>query len=133
MKTFFISIAFVLSTIILTESCSKDEISQQDLKNTQISITKPTENLVVSQGDTLQVEALITSDVSMHGYEIIIHDVTSKTQKSILDKHTHGKQLTITQTWITTNETLGEKEIEVVAIIDHTGLKTTEKRKFVLK
>ena len=72
MKTFFIPILFVLSTIFLAESCSKDEVKQQDLKNTQISITKPTENLEVSQGDTLQIEALITSDVSMHGYEIIL-------------------------------------------------------------
>jgi hypothetical protein len=69
----------------------------------------------------------------MHGYEIIIHDITSKTQKSILDKHTHGKQLSINQTWISSNEILGQKEIEVVAIIDHSGLKTSTKRKFVLK
>ncbi len=69
----------------------------------------------------------------MHGYEIIIHDLATKTQQSIIDKHTHGKQLSISQSWITSNETLGEKEIEVVAIIEHTGLKTSAKRKFVIQ
>ena len=118
---------------IFTLSCSKDESEEVDLKNTQISITKPTENLIVSKGDTLNIEAIITSDVSMHGYEIIIHDLATKTQQSIIDKHTHGKQLSITQSWITSNETLGEKEIEVVAIIEHTGLKTSAKRKFVIQ
>jgi hypothetical protein len=126
------AIIFVLLSLIIS-SCTKDEVNQQALKNTQISISKPTENLEVSLGDTLQIEALITSDVNMHGYEIIIHDITSKTQKSILDKHTHGKQLSINQTWISSNEILGQKEIEVVAIIDHSGLKTSTKRKFVLK
>lgn len=118
---------------IFTLSCSKDESEEVDLKNTQISIIKPTDNLIVSKGDTLHIEAIITSDVSMHGYEIIIHDLATKTQQSIIDKHTHGKQLSITQTWITSNETLGEKEIEVVAIIEHTGLKTSAKRKFVIQ
>ncbi|HLO56710.1 MAG TPA: hypothetical protein VK169_20610 [Saprospiraceae bacterium] len=118
---------------IFTLSCSKDESEEVDLKNTQISITKPTENLIVSKGDTLRIEAIITSDVSMHGYEIIIHDLATKTQQSIIDKHTHGKKLSITQSWITSNETLGEKEIEVVAIIEHTGLKTSAKRKLVIQ
>ena len=118
---------------IFTLSCSKDESAEVDLKNTQISITKPTENLIVSKGDTLHIEAIITSDVSMHGYEIIIHDLATKTQQSIIDKHTHGKQLSISQSWITSNETLGDKEIEVVGIIEHTGLKTSAKRKFVIQ
>lgn len=118
---------------IFTLSCSKDESEEVDLKNTQISITKPTENLIVSKGDTLHIEAIITSDVSMHGYEIIVHDLATKTQQSIIDKHTHGKQLSISQSWITSNETLGEKEIEVVAIIEHTGLKTSAKRKLVIQ
>ncbi len=118
---------------IFTLSCSKDESAEVDLKNTQISISKPVENLPISKGDTLHVEAIITSDVSMHGYEIIIHDLATKTQQSIIDKHTHGKQLSISQSWITSNETLGEKEIEVVAIIEHTGLKTSAKRKFVIQ
>jgi len=118
---------------IFTLSCSKDESAELDLKNTQISISKPVENLPISKGDTLYIEAIITSDVSMHGYEIIIHDLATKTQQSIIDKHTHGKQLSISQSWITSNETLGEKEIEVVAIIEHTGLKTSAKRKFVIQ
>ena len=118
---------------IFTLSCSKDESEEVDLKNTQISITKPTENLIVSKGDTLHIEAIITSDVSMHGYEIIVHDLATKTQQSIIDKHTHGKQLSISQSWITSNETLGEKEIEVVGIIEHTGLKTSAKRKLVIQ
>lgn len=123
----------ILLISIFTLSCSKDESEEVDLKNTQISITKPTENLIVSKGDTLHIEAIITSDVSMHGYEIIVHDLATKTQQSIIDKHTHGKQLSISQSWITSNETLGEKEIEVVAIIEHTGLKTSAKRKFVIQ
>ncbi len=123
----------ILLISIFTFSCSKDESAEVDLKNTQISITKPTENLIVSKGDTLHIEAIITSDVSMHGYEIIIHDLATKTQQSIIDKHTHGKQLSINQSLITSNETLGEKEIEVVAIIEHTGLKTSAKRKFVIQ
>ena len=123
----------ILLISIFILSCSKDESAEVDLKNTQISITKPTENLIVSKGDTLHIEAIITSDVSMHGYEIIIHDLATKTQQSIIDKHTHGKQLSISQSWITSNETLGEKEIEVVAIIEHTGLKTSLKRKFVVQ
>ena len=118
---------------IFTLSCSKDESAEVDLKNTQVLVTKPTENLIVTKGDTLHIEAIITSDVSMHGYEIIIHDLSTKTQQSILDKHTHGKQLIINQPWITSNETLGEKEVEVIAIIEHTGLKTSSKRKFVIQ
>jgi hypothetical protein len=123
----------ILLISIFTLSCSKDESSEVDLKNTQISISKPVENLPISKGDTLHIEAIITSDVSMHGYEIIIHDIASKTQQSIINKHTHGKQISVKQSWNTSNETLGEKEVEVVAIIEHTGLKTSLKRNFILK
>ncbi len=123
----------ILLISIFTLSCSKDESSEVDLKNTQISISKPVENLPISKGDTLHIEAIITSDVSMHGYEMIIHDIASKTQQSIINKHTHGKQISVKQSWNTSNETLGEKEVEVVAIIEHTGLKTSLKRNFILK
>jgi hypothetical protein len=129
----YLSFSLVLTISLLALSCAKEEVNQKDLKNTKISIIKPVENLEVLYGDTLQIDALITSDVSMHGYEIIIHDTASKTQKSIYDKHTHSKQLSINHKWVLSGETLGDKEIEVVAIIDHTGLKATAKRKFVLK
>jgi hypothetical protein len=128
-----ISITLLLSLLNIITSCNKDENTQQDLKNTQISIIKPTENLMLVYGDTLQIDAIITSDVSMHGYEIIIHDLSSKTQQSILASHTHGKQISIKKEWVTPSLSLGEMEIEVIAIIDHTGLKTSTRRKFTVK
>jgi hypothetical protein len=123
----------ILLISIFTLSCRKDDSAEVDVKNTQISISKPVENLPISKGDTLHIEAIITSDVSMHGYEIIIHDIASKTQQSIINKHTHGKQISVKQSWNTSYETLGEKEVEVVAIIEHTGLKTSLKRTVILK
>ncbi len=131
--TKLIYIGLILVVSLFAVSCDKDDDMPQDLKNTQIKIIKPVENLTIIKGDTIKIEAEVTSDVSMHGYEIIIHDLATKTQQSILDKHAHGNQLLISHSLITTNETSGEKEIEVVAIIDHTGLKTSARRKFTIK
>ena len=116
-KPLTFSIMTGMCTMMLYLSCKKDEVANPDFQNTKITINKPVINA-------------ITSDVSMHGYEILLHDNTNNTSISIINKHTHGKEIIIEQFHKIQCTKPTAYTLEIIAIINHDTLKLSEKIKF---
>lgn len=93
-----------------------------------ITIESPKPNAVIHAGETLHIHAVITSPVTLHGYE---WKLTNKADGSVLaeaDDHTHEKELTVHDHWEweehITSETAAT--LEIMVIVDHDG-KTAKK------
>ena len=115
---------FVIFGIICTMaliSCSKDEGGNQDTFNTKINFISPAADSEYRIGDTIKISAIITSDVSMHGYEILIHNKTQKDIIPLKNKHTHGKEILVNENWVVNVSAESDIEIEIIAAIDHLG------------
>ncbi|MBK9734843.1 MAG: hypothetical protein IPO92_07705 [Saprospiraceae bacterium] len=110
----------IICTMVLI-SCSKDVVGNQDTFNTKINFISPAADSECSIGDTIKISAVITSDVSMHGYEILIHNKTKKDIIPLKNKHTHGKEILINENWVVNVSAESVIEIEIIAAIDHLG------------
>jgi len=118
---FRIFVIFGIICTIFHISCSKDEVGNQDTFNTKINFISPAADSEYSIGDTIKITAVITSDVSMHGYEILIHNKTQKNIIPLKNKHTHGKEILVNENWVVNVGTESVVEIEIIAAIDHLG------------
>jgi len=126
---FRIFVIFGIFCTMFLISCSKDEVGNQDTFNTKINFISPAEDSEYSFGDTIKISATITSDVSMHGYEILIHNRTKKDIIPLKNKHTHGKEIILDENWIVDVKVKTDLEIEIVAAIDHLGNQISAIRK----
>jgi len=126
---FRIFVIFGIICTIFHISCSKDEVGNQDTFNTKINFISPAEDSEYSFSDTIKISATITSDVSMHGYEILIHNKTKKDIIPLKNKHTHGKEIILDENWIVDVNVKTDLEIEIVAAIDHLGNQISAIRK----
>lgn len=66
-------------------------------------------------------------DVSMHGYEILLQDKTNNHSTTIKTKHTHGKEFKIEENYTIQCAMPTNYIQELIAYIDHEGLKLSEK------
>lgn len=119
------TIAFLV--LILMYSCKKEDVSDQELHNTKINITSPTSKASYKNGETMVIKAAITSDISMHGYEILIHEDKTKVSKTIKTRHTHGKELLIDEIYKVECIENTDYTLEIIAYINHSGIKLAEK------
>jgi len=136
MKNFSVNVLssiFFSAFVLMLFSCSKSEDINVDAANTKINIIKPLPNTTLKAGESLIIEAVIKSDLSMHGYEILVHDKSANTKTSIKSKHTHGKEISIKEQWIPACIEANSFLLEVVALINHDGLNLSEKVEFGCK
>lgn len=119
---------YVIFLLFLIASCSKEEAVTVDKFNTKIELLSPRQGIKYVKGDTIFILATITSDVSMHGYEMLLHK-PNEAPFSIKNKHTHGKIINVNDYWVVDFAEQKTVELELVALIDHTGNNLSEIRK----
>ena len=83
-----------------------------------------TQEGVIRVGDTIKVVALIQSNVSMHGYEVVLRKDGQTI--SLKSKHAHNKAFEVFVEWIVPITEPSEVLIEVIANIDHETTKQTK-------
>ncbi|MBK7522829.1 MAG: hypothetical protein IPI53_01260 [Saprospiraceae bacterium] len=128
----YIKICFLLlitGTFIFSLPSCHDHDSENH--NTAVTFRNPSENQIFNVGDTIQLQADVTADISLHGYEVHLHDINSNTFEVIVDKHTHNSTYTIEQNWIA--DKAGLKKIEVIVYVTHDGDKVSAFRNIEYK
>lgn len=126
MHTFPIKSILIILLAMIMYSCTKEEPVVQEKYNTKVNITSPVIQTHYLMNDTIHIQAVITSDVSMHGYEIILHK-ENEGPLSLKSKHTHGMSISIDENWIVNMPEKKSLSIEIVALIDHLGNQLSEK------
>ncbi|MFZ1704756.1 MAG: hypothetical protein WAT79_10455 [Saprospiraceae bacterium] len=106
-------------------SCDKQETEDNKVV---ISFQSPDENQAITSGDSVFLNATITSELSIHGYEIYIHELVTGETILLSAKHTHDEIISIAESWKVMPKENTNVEIEIVALVDHNGKKVKSKR-----
>lgn len=125
---FFITI---LSIIPFAISC-KDEHDHTDepAVTADIQIASPITGAMYHSGDTVYIKANITSAAELHGYDVVLTNVSADSVVFNTNGHAHGNSMAINTFWV--NKVMGHSDmkLDVMAIIDHEGNKTTKSVNF---
>ena len=115
-KALFLAL-LALATSLPFFACEK-EAHQHDA---DISILAPTAGQTFSLNQTVSIQADITSEEELHGWEITLRKKSDNTVLYTTDEHTHGTTLQIREQWVNNVANHTDVVLEVKAALDHTG------------
>lgn len=115
-KALFLAL-LALATSLSIFACEKEE-HQHDA---EISILAPTAGQTFSLNQTVSIQADITSEEELHGWEITLRKKSDNTVLYTTDEHTHGTTLQIREQWVNNVANHTDVVLEVKAALDHTG------------
>lgn len=123
-KITFLSL-FLLTSLSLITSCKKDDDHDND-PTADIVIASPTAGQEFMGGDTVHINATITSANAMHGWELHLRKVSDQTEVYTNDAHDHAATYTIADTWVNTLTEHTELQLQIIATLDHDGHTATK-------
>ena len=88
------------------------------LPEAEITIYAPLANAIVHPGDTIYVDAVATSSVSLHGYELAIRK-PGGSNLYFQHYHDHNASLVIKDKWKNSLTQDGALELWISVILDH--------------
>jgi hypothetical protein len=110
----------IIALVLLFSSCKKSGETVPE-PTIIINIQSPVEGMVLAQGDTLYLNATISSPVEIHGYEWKIKDKANGTDLKWVTEHAHGKNFTISGEYVNQVSAKTEAELEIVVEVNHEG------------
>lgn len=108
--------ALVLLSLASTTACRK-EPSKEPVTN--ITINTPLDNATIKNGDTLFIKGSITSEVSIHGYDVTITSPGNNSTIYSTTGHQHGNNIAIGEYWVNTLQADKPLTLSIKAVIDH--------------
>lgn len=120
MKKALLFVLLALATSLSFFACEKEE-HQHDA---EISILAPTAGQTFSLNQTVSIQADITSEEELHGWEITLRKKSDNTVLYTTDKHTHGTTLEIREQWVNNVTAHTDVVLEVKVALDHTSSET---------
>lgn len=127
MKKISIYLGILMALVVFLSSC-KDE--DHDENNAVIEISAPLAGSMYNNGDTVFLNATVTAEEAMHGWELYIRKKTDQTQIFTADAHDHAATYTIAEYWVNDVTQDTEMELEIIATIDHDGTTVNKKVDF---
>ena len=123
MKVF---IALTIAAIAFT-GCKKDKSSGEDhtFEGT-ITVTAPAEGAVINGGTSFQVQAAITGNMEMHGYQLSVFKQADDALVFTHEEHDHATSFSINETVTHTLSDTTLLRLEITAAGDHEGSTVTK-------
>lgn len=92
--------------------------------NVEIKITSPSNGATFHHGDTVKITGTITSNTELHGYDVIIKNLSAGTIVEEMEHHDHGANLTINHQWV--NNVMDHSDMRAIikVVVDHSGNET---------
>jgi len=129
MKSINIYFSLVLGVTVFVSSCKKEEDDHHDVPAT-IEIAAPLATGMYNQGDTVFINATVTAEAAMHGWELHLRKKADQTEVFAADAHDHAATYNISEYWINNVTSDTQMELEVMATIDHDGNTANKKVEF---
>jgi len=115
MKSYRFIIVFIFSVFFI--ACSRDN-EEMFLPEAEIIVYAPSVNAIVHPGDTIYVDAVATSSVTLHGYELVIRK-PGGSNLYFQHYHDHNASLIIKDKWKNSLTQDGALELWISVILDH--------------
>lgn len=114
------------------EEAKKDDDSCEYADEITFTITTPAEGSTYGKDETVHISAMIESTGELHGYEVVIRNVSNDNEEVFRhsESETHESMIHIHQEWVNTVASHSDMEMEVIAIIDHEGNTESEHTHF---
>ena len=126
MKKSFIIFLGIISIVLI--SCKKETEKTTEASDPTMNLVSPILEETYQFGDTVKIIGNISADYEMHGYNIIIKNLTSG--MNVLNKgyHLHQSSYTINENWKNSVSDTSQMKITIDVAIDHDGtLKSFER------
>lgn len=125
------SFAFILMALI---SCRKDEHNHELVQQAKIDINSPPDGKVYGKGDTIYIDARITSTEGIHGYSVQILSPVGTTLYS-MEEHTHGTDIRVDKYWVYNTDLSNSSDLQLIikAAINHEGQKIEKQKNIFIK
>ncbi len=117
-------ITILFSTILF--SCQKKDDTTPDIAKTTLTLDSPIEGQTFHTGDTVHIDASVTSPTELHGYEVKITDTA--TGNILFDQayHVHDDHFAVHEYWVNSLNKTTVLKFELIAFLDHDGLDATK-------
>jgi len=118
---------YILLISVFIIGCAKDEDDGHTHQNeVTFSIQNPVEGQEFANGDTIFMKGTVTAEESLHGYELVIKDLSNGSTLFTDRDHVHGNTLTLNKFFI--NKVVSPRQLAITfkVAIDHDG-NTAEK------
>ncbi|MBL7719640.1 MAG: hypothetical protein JNL72_12435 [Flavipsychrobacter sp.] len=112
-------------------SCRKKEPTTPEPTIT-IDIQSTVEGAVYQRGDTVQVKALVSSPVEVHGYRWTITKANGTVLHSSSD-HVHGRDFAINGVYVNMVDTSTAATLQITVEVDHDGNQQQKSVSFMLQ
>ncbi len=97
----------------------------------EFMITNPAAGSTFSMGDTVHIDAMITSSGEVHGYEVYLRNTSHNDEVVFqLEEHAHESPIHIHDMWVNNVMHHSDMELEIVLLVTHEGETESEKVSF---
>lgn len=110
----------IITLVIVTSSCKKEEDVHANYSAT-ITITSPEADQKFDHHSNVTISGKIESDDELHGYKLVIRQLSDGAEKFSKEYHVHGKKIEFNEVWMNMIEIHQDMELEVIVVIDHDG------------
>lgn len=86
------------------------------------NISSPAEGTVYYIGDTVYLDATVSSTGELHGYEVVIHNKSNGNAEVFkTENSTHSDHIVVHEMWINNVADHSDMELEITVVTDHEG------------
>lgn len=110
----------VLAIVILA-SCQKKNNDAVNASAVAITVQTPTEAHVYHNGDTVKVNAHVSYNNELHGYEVKITDTVTGIVLFETEEHAHKDAFDISESWRANVTAVTNAVVSIVVSVDHSG------------
>ena len=112
--------AVALSAAAFISSCNKSD-DQPQPPAPKFQVVAPVANQVYNQGDTIFMHAIVTADLTLHGYHIWLTNPSTGDSLFHVHEHAHATMLEAKHHWVDTFSSSADLLFTISTAINHDG------------
>jgi len=125
------NIILFLGCILIFTACEREaDHNHSNASEITLTINSPTTSQQFEAGDTVKITGVIDATEEMHGFEVHLTRLSDNSEVMNKAYGTHAKHYDINESFINDGIVHSDMSLEIVAITDHSGNKTSKKVQF---
>lgn len=128
------AICLLIISVLILYSCEKHPLDKRaEAMPYILTFTSPVKNAIYYSEDSVRIQGTAIYTQNIHGYDILIKEVSDTTVYYFKHVHDHNDTLQISQAWKNTLTGSRNMEASITLYLDHDGNKGSGKVGFSLR